>query len=84
VLILVLLLCGVDIFCSGLTLHQDPCHGHGKCYAASQCQCDLGYGPEVSYTGERLCTEQGYPCTARQLRADTMVSQYSIVRGRDA
>ena len=55
-------------YCSGFTLSDDPCNGHGKCYGVSQCRCELGFGPEVSYSGEPLCAWRGAACTGGQLR----------------
>jgi hypothetical protein len=60
-LLFVLLSADVDVFCraSKLGILVDPCNGHGKCYAAAQCRCDEGYGPEVSYAEEALCACAG-------------------------
>eukprot|EP01047_Picozoa_sp_COSAG01_P061992 COSAG01_NODE_7816_length_3045_cov_6.803802_1_plen_494_part_00 len=54
VLCFVLLLSGEDIFCRGFTFQSDPCHGHGVCYAAAQCRCTPGYGPESKVSGDRV------------------------------
>ena len=67
----VLLLCGKDIFCDGFTFQTDPCNGHGECYAAAQCRCTPGYGPESKASGKPLCIQENYPCTARQLLVET-------------
>lgn len=68
-LLFVLLISGkVNPYCDGFTFQSDPCNGRGVCYAAGQCHCELGWGPEVSYTGEALCVKPNMPCTADQLR----------------
>ena len=68
-LLFVLLISGkVNPYCDGFTFQPDPCNLHGACYAAGQCHCDLGWGPEVTYTGESLCAKPDMPCTADQLR----------------
>ena len=61
VVVFILLSCEVDVFCnaSKLGITNDPCHGHGTCYAAAQCHCDEGYGPELSFDGEALCACAG-------------------------
>ena len=47
-LIIVLLMGQNDVFCpgerwyNGLTF-QNPCSGHGECYAAAQCRCEAGF-----------------------------------------
>ena len=72
-LVIVLLMFNEDVFCpgdkwySGLTIQGDPCNGHGECYAAAQCRCEPGFGPEVSYSGEPLCARH-MVCTAGQLQ----------------
>ncbi len=59
--LIVLLMFNKDVFCpgkywyNGLTL-QDPCNGHGTCYAAAQCNCSLGYGPKSKASGDPLCS----------------------------
>eukprot|EP01043_Picozoa_sp_COSAG02_P008959 COSAG02_NODE_297_length_25355_cov_78.632998_10_plen_838_part_00 len=68
VLLLVLLISGTDVFCKGWTFQSDPCNGHGECYAATQCRCELGFGPELSYDGEPLCSRGHSPCTGFQLQ----------------
>ena len=55
-------------YCDGFTLSSDPCDGHGSCYGAGQCDCDLGFGPEVSYSGEPLYSRDHSPCTGSQLQ----------------
>ena len=67
VFLFVLLISGTDIFCRGWTFQSDPCNGHGECYAAAQCHCEPGFGPELSYSGEPLCSWHG-TCTASQLQ----------------
>jgi hypothetical protein len=73
-LVVVLLMFGKDVFCpgerwyNGLTFQGDPCIGHGACYAAAQCRCDAGFGPEASVSGEQLCARHGVVCTAGQLQ----------------
>ena len=51
-LIIVLLMLEEDVFCPGpkwfnglanLQGSEDPCRGHGECYAAAQCHCDVGF-----------------------------------------
>ena len=63
-LIIVLLMFEEDVFCPGpkwfnglanLQGSEDPCHGHGECYAAAQCHCDVGFAPGSSSTKEPLC-----------------------------
>ena len=73
ILLIVLLMFNAHVFCpgekwyNGLTFQGDPCNGHGECYAAAQCHCELGFGPEVSVTKEPLCACSGTACTANQL-----------------
>jgi hypothetical protein len=60
VLTFILLSAEVDVFCGASRMGiWDPCHGHCKCYAAAQCRCDEGYGPEVSFDSEALCACAG-------------------------
>eukprot|EP01047_Picozoa_sp_COSAG01_P038669 COSAG01_NODE_3152_length_6498_cov_17.406470_3_plen_786_part_00 len=61
VVIFALLAAEIDVFCRASTIGilGDPCNGHGTCYAAAQCHCDEGYGPEVSYDGQALCACAG-------------------------
>jgi hypothetical protein len=68
VLLFIMLISGTDVFCGGWTFQSDPCSGHGECYAAAQCHCELGFGPEVSYSGEPLCSRDHSPCTGDQLQ----------------
>ena len=69
ILLFLLLISGkVNPYCDGFTFQPDPCNGHGVCYAAGQCHCKLGWGPEVTYTGEALCVKPDMPCTVDQLR----------------
>eukprot|EP01045_Picozoa_sp_COSAG04_P025370 COSAG04_NODE_3319_length_2939_cov_23.714085_1_plen_716_part_00 len=59
-------------FCDDFTFRSNPCHSNGQCYGAGQCRCELGFGPELSYSGEPLCARDGMPCTKSQLeRAPT-------------
>ena len=57
VVMFILLTAEQDVFCkaSEWGVIKDPCHGHGKCYAAAQCRCHDGFGPEVSFDNEDLC-----------------------------
>ena len=55
-------------YCGDFTFQSDACNGRGICFGAGQCHCNLGFGPEVSYTGEPLCKRSGMPCTADQLK----------------
>ena len=48
-------------------LQSDRCSNHGTCYGAGQCHCQPGYGPEVSYINEALCSRPNMPCTGGQL-----------------
>lgn len=61
VTVFIMLIAEQDVFCkaSEWGIITDPCHGHGTCYAAAQCHCDEGYGPEVSFNGEDLCACKG-------------------------
>jgi hypothetical protein len=54
-------------YCDGFTFNSDPCNGHGQCYGVGQCRCNYGYGPELSYSGEPLCSQDRSPCTGFQL-----------------
>jgi hypothetical protein len=48
---------GGNPFCSGVPpFDSSPCSGHGKCYAASQCHCELSWGPESKISGTDLCS----------------------------
>ena len=69
VLLYVLLIGGwFNPYCDGFTLNSDPCNGHGSCYGAGQCVCEAGFGPEVSFTREPLCSRDHSPCTGDQLQ----------------
>jgi hypothetical protein len=56
------LLVGGDPFCSGVPpFATSPCSGHGTgshggCYAAAQCHCAAGWGPESKISGTDLCS----------------------------
>ena len=54
-------------YCAVLSFQHDRCSTHGVCYGAGQCRCTVGFGPEISYTGEALCSKPGMPCTGGQL-----------------
>eukprot|EP01043_Picozoa_sp_COSAG02_P013398 COSAG02_NODE_536_length_20657_cov_91.744041_1_plen_353_part_10 len=74
---LVLLMSGQNVFCHGL-FDSDPCSGHGHCYGAGQCHCDLGYGPESKQSAVALCRSgPKEPCTEEQIRL-------AVGRGDDA
>ena len=74
---LVLLMSGQNVFCHGL-FDSDPCSGHGHCYGAGQCHCDLGYGPESKQSAVALCRSgPEEPCTEEQIRL-------AVGRGDDA
>ena len=55
-------------YCDDFTFRSDPCNGKGGCFGAGRCHCHLGFGPELSYSGESLCARSYMPCTADQLR----------------
>jgi hypothetical protein len=63
---LLLLMGGRNIFCHGL-LDDDPCNGHGSCYGAGQCHCEIGYGPEDLNADSPLCSQAGARCTDDQI-----------------
>eukprot|EP01046_Picozoa_sp_COSAG06_P000852 COSAG06_NODE_24_length_32981_cov_25.509671_28_plen_289_part_00 len=67
-LLFIMLISGTNVFCGGWTFQSDPCNGRGTCYGASQCHCELGFGPELSFTGEPLCSRDHSPCTGDQLQ----------------
>ena len=64
---LVVLLGGRNIFCPGL-FDGDPCTGHGVCYGAGQCHCEIGRGPEDLNSEEPLCSRVEPVCTDDQIR----------------
>ena len=48
---------GGDPFCSKLPpFDLSPCSEHGECYAAAQCHCAAGWGPESKISGTALCS----------------------------
>ena len=64
---LVVLLGGRNVFCPGL-FDGDPCTGHGVCYGAGQCHCEIGRGPEDLNSEEPLCSRVEPVCTDDQIR----------------
>ena len=56
VLLYVLLIGGwFNPYCNGFTLNSDPCNSHGECFGVGRCRCEVGFGPNVTYSGEPLC-----------------------------
>ena len=76
---LVLLMSGRNVFCHGL-FDSDLCNGHGHCYGAGQCHCDLGYGPESKQSAVALCSSgPEEPCTEEQIRLAVKNPKYDAI-----
>ena len=60
------LIAGANPFCSEqyMMLRGDPCNGHGQCFSAGLCHCDVGYGPESKRSEVDMCSCDGF-CGAR-------------------
>ena len=62
--LMVWLIAGGNPFCSGVWPFPDPCSGHGQCFSAGLCHCDVGYGPESKLSEVDMCSCDGF-CGAR-------------------
>ena len=67
VLFAVLIGTSFNPYCAVWALQHDRCSNHGTCYGAGQCHCVTGYGPEISYSNEAMCSRPNMPCTGGQL-----------------
>ena len=62
--LMVWLIAGGNPFCSGVWPFPDPCNGHGQCFSAGLCHCEVGYGPESKLSEVDMCSCDGF-CGAR-------------------
>ena len=87
VTIMVLLMFKQDVFCPNAagwswTFRDDPCHGHGTCYAAAQCHCSRGFGPGSSSMTVGSVTRLETSAMRNVLRA--VMSRIAISMGQAA